>query len=148
MRFEFSTSAYFKDGQLIVRNRSQLQAQALASGLTEFDVVVTSKKKKRSTKINRYYWGVVVAQIRDAFRELGNDVDSELTHEFLKGRFHYKEFIDTKSGEVMKLPQSTADITNTEFMEYMERIKQFGSEVLNIYIAEPNEQLEILPHLK
>lgn len=144
MSFSFDTTMYIKDGQLLLRNRKQLDALALASGYAEFDVIIENKKRKRSLDLNRYYWGVVVAMVKDAFIELGHDIDSKLTHEFLKQRCNYKEFIDFKTGEVIKLPQSTTDITNTQFMEYVERIKQFASETLDVYIPDPNEQMTLL----
>ena len=144
MKFTFETSAYIRDGKLVVRNRAKVEAEALKSGLTEFEVIVRKKKRYRSIPLNRYYFGIVVVSIRNAFREFGNDVDSELVHEFLKARFHYSEFVDEKSGEIIKLPKSTTEMSNTEFIEYIERIKQFAAETLGIYIADPNEQLELI----
>jgi hypothetical protein len=86
--------------------------------------------------------------VKDEFRNLGHDIDIELTHEFLKGRCNCKEFVDHKTGEIIKLPQRTKDLTNTEFMEYVERIKMFASQTLDLYLPDPNEQLELLPHQK
>ena len=147
---KIETNGFIKDGKITFRNIARFKNELLNSGWNEFEVTVEKKKKRRSTQSNRYYWGVVVSSIRDAFRELGNEVDSELTHEFLKGRFHYSEFIDTKTGEVIKLPKTTTEMSNSEFSEYIERIKVFASEVLNIYIPDAGSQTElpILEHLK
>jgi hypothetical protein len=147
---KIATTGYTKDGNVFFRNQKQVSKDILQSGWTEFEVTIEKKKKKRSIQVNRYYWGVVVSSVRDAFRELGNEVDSELTHEFLKGRFHYTEFIDTKTGECIKLPKTTTEMSNSEFSEYIERIKVFASEVLNIYIPDAGEQTELpmLEHLK
>lgn len=144
MAFEFQSTMYIKDEKLLLRNRQQLESQALASGYTEFEVVINNKKRKRSLELNRFYWGVVVAMVKDEFRNLGHDIDIELTHEFLKGRCNSKEFVDHKTGEIIKLPQRTKDLTNTEFIEYVERIKMFASQTLDLYIPDPNEQLELL----
>ena len=153
MKFSFETTAYRKDGVMLIRNKTQLEKEALGSGLNEFDVIIKGKSKSRSVQINRYYWGVVVVLVRDAFRDLGNEVGSQETHEFLKMKFNYKELINEETGEVIldaetglpiRLPVSTAKMPNTDFIVYMERIKQFASEVLSIYIPEPNEQLNLL----
>lgn len=147
---KIETTGFIKDGVLKFRNSERFKAELLNSGWSEFDVSIEKKKKKRSLAVNRYYWGVVVSSVRDAFRELGNEVDSELTHEFLKGRFNYSEFIETKTGECIKLPKTTTEMSNSEFSEYIERIKVFASETLNIYIPDAGEQTELpmLEHLK
>jgi hypothetical protein len=106
-------------------------------------VEVKIKKYKRSNEFNSYYWAVVVAMVSERLRELGHDVDRDLTHEFLKGRFLYTEFTDPTSGEVMKIPRKTSELATEEFMAYIEQVKQFAAETLDIYIPDPNEQLEI-----
>jgi hypothetical protein len=106
-------------------------------------IEVKVKKRVRSDVQNAYYWGVVVAMISERLRELGHDVDRDLTHEFLKGRFLYSELTDPNTGEVMRIPRKTSELATEEFIEYMEHIKQFAAETLDIYIPDPNEQLEI-----
>jgi len=44
---------------------------------------------------------------------------------------------------VMKIPRKTSELATEEFMEYIEHVKQFAAETLDIYIPDPNEQLEI-----
>jgi hypothetical protein len=106
-------------------------------------VEVKVKKRVRSDVQNAYYWGVVVAMIVERLRELGHDVDRDLTHEFLKGRFLYSELTDPTTGEVMKIPKKTSELATEEFIVYIEQVKQFAAETLDIYIPDPNEQLEI-----
>lgn len=143
MAFQFTTTAYVKDGTILIRNRMQLQAECIASGLSEFEVVLKKKKKNRSYEQNRYYWGVVVAMIRDRFRELGNDVNSEETHDYLKQEFNYKEFVNEKTSEVIRIPVSTADMTTSQFMDYLAKIQIFSADILGVVIPDPNEQVEI-----
>lgn len=106
-------------------------------------VEVKVKRRFRSEMQNAYYWGVVVAMIADRLRELGHDVDRDLAHEFLKGRFLYSELTDPNTGEVMKIPRKTSELATGEFMDYLEHVKQFAAETLDLYIPDPNEQLEI-----
>ena len=106
-------------------------------------VEVKIKKYRRSNEFNNYYWGVVVAMIVERLRELGHDIDRDLTHEFLKGRFLYSELTDPSTGEVMRIPKKTSELATGEFMEYLEHVKQFAAETLDLYIPDPNEQLEI-----
>ncbi len=133
-------------GALRIYNRPLFEEEVRAMS-REKDLAVTIevklKKRFRSDVQNAYYWGVVVAMISQRLRELGHDVDRDLTHEFLKGRFLYTEFTDPTSGEVMKIPRKTSELATEEFMEYVEHVKQFAAETLDIYIPDPNEQLEI-----
>ena len=133
-------------GALRIYNRPLFEEDVRAMS-REKDLAVTIevklKKRVRSDVQNAYYWGVVVAMISERFRELGHDVDRDLTHEFLKGRFLYSELTDPSTGEVMRIPKKTSDLATQEFIEYLEHIKQFAAETLDIYIPDPNEQLEI-----
>lgn len=133
-------------GALRIYNRPFFDEEVRAMS-REKDLAVTievkPKKRFRSDVQNAYYWGVVIAMIVERLRELGHDVDRDLAHEFLKGRFLYSELTDPNTGEVMKIPRKTSELATGEFMDYLEHIKQFAAETLDLYIPDPNEQLEI-----
>jgi len=113
----------------------------------ENDVKVTIEVKKakvtRSLMQNAYYFGVCVSMVQERLRDLGHDITKEDTHNLLRGRFLFTELIDDKTGEVVKIPRSTKNLTKTEFMDYIEDIKRFGAEVLDIVIPDAGEQLKI-----
>lgn len=133
-------------GALRIYNRPLFEEEVRAMSRDK-DLAVTVevkiKKYRRSNEFNNYYWGVVVAMIVERLRELGHDIDRDLTHEFLKGRFLYSELTDPSTGEVMRIPKKTSELATGEFMEYLEHVKQFAAETLDLYIPDPNEQLEI-----
>lgn len=132
-----------EDGKLHINKRSEFDNSLLRFIGKDVEIIVRKKKKLRSTQANRYYWAGVLDTVRGRLVELGHDVSKQDCHEFLKGRFHYKELIDEKSGECIKITQSTAGMTPIEFSEYIDKIKQFAAEVLDIQIPDANEQLEI-----
>ena len=133
-------------GALRIYNRPLFEEEVRAMSRDK-DLAVTVevkiKKYRRSNEFNNYYWAIVVAMISERLRELGHDVDKDLAHEFLKGRFLYSELTDPSTGEVMKIPKKTSELATGEFMEYLEHVKQFAAETLDLYIPDPNEQLEI-----
>ena len=133
-------------GALRIHNRPLFEEEVRAMS-REKDLAVTIevkvKKYRRSNEFNNYYWGVVVAMIVERLRELGHDVDRDLTHEFLKGRFLYSELTYPSTGEVLKIPRKTSELATEEFKDYLEHVKQFAAETLDLYIPDPNEQLEI-----
>lgn len=101
--------------------------------------LLTAKKvNKRSDNQNRYYWGCCVAMIRDRMIELGNEVDSELVHDFLKDRFNSKEIFDKNGTIIGSIGDTTTKLNKSEFEEYLEKVKRFAAEVLDIIIPDPN----------
>jgi hypothetical protein len=137
-----------QDGKLRVHNRAEFDRHVSSLGRDDKEVKVTIEVKKmrkaRSLMQNAYYWGVVVMMVNDRLIELGHEIDRQLTHEFLKNRFLYELFVDETTGELIRIPKSTTALTKTEFMSYLEDIKRFGAESLDIYIPDPNEQISFL----
>lgn len=102
------------------------------------------KLSSRSTQQNRYYWGCVVQMIKERLIELGNDVDSETVHTYLKDRFNSIELFDKDGVIIGSVGSSTTKLSKTDFELYLEKVKQFAAEVLDIYIPDPNEQLNLI----
>lgn len=96
----------------------------------------------RSLDQNAYYWGVVILEAHKRITELGNDYSRETVHLFFKFKFNYTEFPDLETGAVERIPNTTTDLTPLEFFEYVERIRQWSREFLDIEIPEPSPQLK------
>jgi hypothetical protein len=78
--------------------------------------------------------------VHEGFRDMGNDVSLNETHEYLKARFNTKEVINTTVGEVIEVPCSTSELNKEEFSLYIEKIQRFCAEYLNLVIPNPGEQ--------
>jgi hypothetical protein len=117
--------------------------RALLETLEGKQVVVTVDlfRKKRSDRQNRYYFGVVVADIREAMQELGNTVSPDDVHYFLKSEVAgMKSPIYDLNGEVVGWRVDTSTkLTTQEFENYMEQCRAWAAEHLNIIIDLPNE---------
>jgi hypothetical protein len=106
-------------------------------------VSIEELKKKRSGQQNRYYFGVVVKLITDAFRDAGNMVNAENVHEFLKAEVgKLSQVLVTADGEVFRGPGSTAKLTTTEFSNYIEAVRAWAAEILDLQIPSPDEAFE------
>lgn len=129
-----------KKGKLTLANRKRFEQDL--SGCKDGVVELTVKaRNQRSSPQNRYYWGVVVKEVQIRFRELGNDVTPELTHEFLKGKFNLKPLIG-EGGEVIdNIGGPTPEMNKEEFSEYVDKIIIWAADVLQIVIPYPNEKL-------
>lgn len=132
---------YIEDGKLHILNRKRLNQD-----LKDFkpcDVVVIIKKRgKRSLPQNAYYWGCVVKEIQIRLKELGNEFDSDDIHEFLKQKFN-KEQVVTKQGELLEIGKTTTELNKEEFSSYVDRIREWASDTLEISIPDPNSQTEM-----
>ena len=115
------------------------------------DVIVTfaRPKKTRSSEQNRYYWGVVVRMVCEAFNEIGNPVnadnqeDIQSVHEFLKRRFLQPEIFVDANGEAHEIGWSTSRLTTSQMMDYIAQVQQFAVEFLNVIIPDPGEQVQL-----
>lgn len=105
-------------------------------------VLEVRQSRKRSNQQNRYYWGAMLPIVQQGMKELGVIVSIEQTHELLKFRFLKSEYV-TNDGEIIQTIRSTTELSPPEFNDYIEYIKQWSAEYLNIVIPDPNEQTEI-----
>ena len=131
-----------KSGKLTLANSKRFDQDI--STLKDCVVELTIKRKnKRSTPQNRYYWGVVVKEIEIRMKNLGNDVDPELVHSFLKDRFNKKELIG-EGGEVIdNIGGSTTEMNKEDFMIYVDKIAEWAASFLSIEIPLPNTDLQL-----
>lgn len=133
------------DGQLKIVNRAQFDADL--SGFEGSRVIITLRKyrKTRSNKQNAYYFGCVIPYVIDGIAAIGTPrslLSAENVHEMLKAKF-LGEDIANEDGEFIRINRSTADLTTTEFMEYIADIQQFAAEFLHVTIPDPGEQADL-----
>lgn len=129
------------NGKLTLANRKRFEADltGFKDGAVE---MVIRKKNRRSSQSNRYLWGVVYKEVEIRLRDLGNDVDSEIVHEFLKSKFLQVPVVGGDGEVIADRPGSTADLNKDQFTEYIENIMRWASEYLELYIPSPNEHLQ------
>lgn len=129
------------DGKL-----NKVASKEIADTLKTFEgkrveVIIKRLRSTRSSQQNRFYWGVVINVMRQAFKDIGYLLNTEETHTILKDKFMPYTDIVTPDGEVISRKyKSTTELTKTEFGEYIDKISQFAAESLNVNIPQPNEQ--------
>ena len=96
---------------------------------------------KRSNQENRFYWGVVVQLVMERMNEYGNEWDKKQTHAFLLDEFSPVEVLGP-GGEVIGTKGGRSSDKNSEEFsdEYIEKIRRFAAEKLELIIPYPNEQ--------
>lgn len=104
-------------------------------------ITITPNRKTRSNQQNAYLWGIVYPAVLFGLQDAGWEItNEEQVHEYCKQAFAAREVINKDTGEVLRLPNSTARMQTAEFNVYVDKIKAFALEYLNITIPEPNEE--------
>ena len=94
-------------------------------------------EETRRGRANRYYHGVVLKMIAE---ETGHTADD--LHEVFKLRHNSKLVVDPQTGEEIRIAQSTAKLTVSEFSDYLERVMTDGAETCGIVFPEPRASEE------
>lgn len=99
--------------------------------LRDGDYEIVPFKRDRTNEQNRYLWWWVYGTIS---KEVGEE-DLEYIHYVMGSRFLMQH--DKKEPYI----QSTTKLNTAEFSDYVEKIRKFMLEKMNIYIPTPDEYL-------
>lgn len=129
-----------KSGKLYVRNRREFDKQiAQMREGCEVEVEVTRRRATRSIQQNAYYWAVAVHLLSEH-----TGYTPEEVHEFLKAKFIPKKMAIAKgNGEIVDeyvLGGSTRRMNTIEFGEYLETVRRWAAEELDVVIPDPNSE--------
>jgi len=140
---EVSTIALIEDGKITIENQAYFKGRLKELKDGRVEIIVKPYHAKRSNLQSRYYWGVVIPLIRDALQDLGNELDADLTHELLKGKFNAQMVHDAHGEVIGDIGGSTTEMSKVDFMAYLDKITRFAAEYLSIVIPLPETQSTI-----
>lgn len=115
--------------------------QTLARQLRDghYEVHVARLQANRSPQANRYYWGVVIGALADHTGYTPNEL-----HELLKMKFLPKSLALTDGNGEIKgefvMGGSTRALTVAEFHRYIEDVRRFAAEELQVTTPDPGER--------
>lgn len=110
---------------------------------------VDATDPKRSSRQNRYYWGIVVDQylqamldvgdstIEEVSRELHTETLADALHELLLFRFAGREVVDHDTGEIIKLPARSSKMNTVEIGVYWDKIRADAHDKYGVDIPPP-----------
>jgi hypothetical protein len=86
--------------------------------------VVEVKPAKRSLEQNRLYWAI----LSDISEQVvpGKSYEPSVWHEYLRALFLPERFMELPDGSVKMLDPSTAELSLTDFSEYVEKVIQWA----------------------
>ena len=131
----------------LVRGNAIRALQSAVIGGDEIMVVrIEPEEKKRSAQQNKYLWGVVYKTIVDndpgyfvndavdSLRKTARLSTAEVVHEFCKARF--LPSADLPGLQITVAP-STAKLPRKEFQDYVESIRRWAADELQVFVPDP-----------
>lgn len=118
-------------------NRTYLAALLAGRRDCDVEIVIEKKHATRSVLQNAYYWGAVLGGIAEATGQPSLDL-----HEFFKLTFNVRPIVITDRNGVIvaeeRIGGSTRLLNRITFGEYLESIRVFAAERLDVVIPEPD----------
>ena len=134
-----------QQGKVIAGRRRLIQALQSLSGQRVL-LTIEKYKRKRTSPQNRYLHGVVFPMLQQRLLDLGwkEAVSIEWVKDLIKYQFLKMETVNEKTGEVITSIRATSSLTTSEMMDFIADIQQWSAETLELYIPDPNEQIELI----
>ena len=98
-----------------------------------------TKLSSHSELLRAYYFAEVVTKCKVGLNDLGYNLNKDQVHEFIK---QYSPIMVEHvyfDGEMKSRMKSLNEIDNNQFLQYIEDIKKFAIENLDIMIKEPTQ---------
>ena len=104
----------------------------------EYRIEVTKIRGRRSTEQNAWLWGCIYPLLLVGLNGAGYGfANVEQVHEFCKAQFNGEDIVNVHTGEVLRVPNSTAKMDTLTFATYCDKLREWGREFLGVEIPEP-----------
>lgn len=133
----------FVDGgklHILNKNRMEDDLRQFKNGDVQ---IIIKRRGKRSLPQNAYYWGCIIEEIKYNLLDRGYRHTAEEIHEFLKQKFNYEPIVIEATGERIDIGQSTTEMNKDDFSVYVDRIKEWAAQSLELIIPEANTQTQL-----
>ena len=118
--------------------RNLLNRIASMNGI--YEVSLKPRRNTRSSRANRYYWGVVVQAFYDFLRDQEETVtDAEMAHVELKRSILGTKAVALRGGITARILKTTHDMDSAQFADYIERARTWLASKLDIQTPDPGE---------
>lgn len=134
-----------EDGKAFrIVNRALLDKELTGLPKGRYRLIIEKYRKKKSNPQLAWLYGQVYPLVLKALNDAGWEFTSiEEVDEYCKSMFASREVLNRHSGEILEVPGLKRDMTTTEMMTYVDAIRDWASEYLNVYIPEPGEQTKL-----
>lgn len=113
---------------------------------SQVEVCIRPRRNYTSNPQRRFYRGVCIRLLAMTMRESGingphgGPITDEQVHEMCAQRWLRRTVvISTDTGECMDIVMSTSNLTTGEMTEYIEHVRKWAMDTLDLDIPDPNE---------
>lgn len=141
---EFNTTGNCNNkGQFMIANMELLKDFMKQWKNTKFTLSLKVSKSGTSSLLQGYYYNKIVPDIRNCRIESGEITFKEDTEKWMREicPLMWEECVDSETGEWHRELRSVHDIDNSEFIMYIDFIKQFAAEYYGFFIDDPKTYL-------
>lgn len=104
---------------------------------------VRSEDKKSNPQL-RYFFGIVLPIIKQAFEEMqGEQYSKEEIVTILKDMYFYEEKYSPISGDVIKVPMSLEHAKKSEVAEFINKCVIFATDILDVTIPDSSKYVKV-----
>lgn len=101
---------------------------------------ITKQRKGRTLNQNDWLWGCVYPILLDGLLDAGWEFTSvEQVHEFFKKQMAQDKVVNCTTGEIVEIPISTAIMDTQQFAMYIDALRAYAEDFLNVTIPEPDK---------
>lgn len=101
---------------------------------------ITKQRNGRTLNQNEWLWGCVYPILLDGLLEAGWEFTSvEQVHEFFKKLLAQDRVVNYSTGEIVEIPKSTATMDTQQFSTYVDKLREYAEEFLNVTIPTPDK---------
>lgn len=101
---------------------------------------ITKQHKGRTLNQNDWLWGCVYPILLDGLLDAGWEFTSiEQVHEFFKKQMAQDKVVNFTTGEIVAIPKSTATMDTQQFSMYVDALRAYADDFLNVTIPEPDK---------
>lgn len=101
---------------------------------------ITKQKMGRTLNQNEWLWGCVYPILLDGLLDAGWEFTSvEQVHEFFKRLMAQDRVVNYETGEIVEIPKSTATMDTQQFSTYIDKLREYAEEFLNVTIPDPDK---------
>lgn len=138
---DVSALAQVKDGRLFIRDRRRFDdTVSRLNPDWQLEVTVKRMRATRSLLQNAYYWGVVVQMLSEHTGYTPDEVHDLLKMQFIPKKLAVCDGNGIVHGEYV-LGGSTRKMNTIAFGDYLEAIRQWAAETLDVVIPDPDQDV-------
>lgn len=125
-------------------NKELLNQELSALSKGKYRLIIEKYRKNKSNSQLAWLYGQIYPLVLKGLNDAGWEFTTlDEVDEYCKSMFSSKEILNRHTGEIMDIPGLKRDMTTVEMMSYVEAIRDWCAEYLNIIIPDPLNQFDM-----